>query len=280
MPDSEPAQKIPVAAAASAGLYLRLQGAGTGVFAGVPAGFLHAQLRLAAQLLPLFALHLGLRAVRVGRPEAVVVAGELPQPPGQRFLVALPQYAVNRPGGQQAALALQLLVGLLPQPTHRAGGGRGVQAVQRVFYGDVAGQPPQGAVAAAPQPQVAEDAVQHAVQVSPGQVAPVFAVGGQHPGGRIAQAGTVGGKGRAGGTGGQRGRGQGTQGGVQVALVEIQLAPQLIHNAPCHRGFPLGLGLDVLSHGALLSAIRNVIFANILQIVKIVRFFRGTFGAA
>ena len=46
------------------------------------------------------------------------------------------------------------------------------------------------------------------------------------------------------------------------------------------RGFPLGLGLDVLSHGALLSAIRNVIFANILQIVKIVRFFRGAFGAA
>ena len=46
VPDGEAAQKIAVAAAAAAGLHLGLQGARPGVFAGVPAGFLHAQLRL------------------------------------------------------------------------------------------------------------------------------------------------------------------------------------------------------------------------------------------
>ena len=80
MPDGEPAQEIPVGAAAAPGLHLRLQGLRGSILPGAPAAFLHAQLRLAAQVLPLFAAHLGGGAVRVSGPEAVAVGVKFPLP--------------------------------------------------------------------------------------------------------------------------------------------------------------------------------------------------------
>ena len=48
MPDGEPAQEIPIGAAAAPGLHLGLQRLRGGVLPGALAAFLHAQLRLAA----------------------------------------------------------------------------------------------------------------------------------------------------------------------------------------------------------------------------------------
>ena len=66
--------------AAAPGLHLRLQGLRGSVLPGAPAAFLHAQLRLAAQVLPLFAAQLGGGAVRVSGPEAVAVGVKFPLP--------------------------------------------------------------------------------------------------------------------------------------------------------------------------------------------------------
>ena len=89
MPDGEPAQEIPVGAAAAPGLHLCLQRLCGGVLPGALAVFLHAQLGLAAQVLPLLAAHLGGGAVRVGGPQAVAVGVKLPLPLVQRFGVGL-----------------------------------------------------------------------------------------------------------------------------------------------------------------------------------------------
>ena len=74
---------------------------------------------------------------------------------------------------------------------------------------------------AVPQPQMAQDAMEQTVQISPGQVPAVFAVGSQYPFRRVVQLTAVGcqGAGRA----VQRGRGQGTQGRGKIPLVQVQL---------------------------------------------------------
>ena len=87
--------------------------------------------------------------------------------------------------------------------------------------------------------------MEQAVQIRPQQIPAVFAVGVQHPRGGVVERCAIGGKAAAARL---RGRGQRPQCGGQIALVEVQLAAQLLHHAPRHRLLPFGLGLDVLGH--------------------------------
>jgi len=154
---------------------LQLHGLGLGGFACALPRLLHADLRLAAQLLPLAALHLGGGAVGVLGPKAVVVAGEFTVPFLQRFGVLRAQQPIDRPGGGRTVLAY-LRVHLLAQPADGTADQRRVQRVQCVFYGNVAGKSPHIGVTPAAQPRMPENAVQNAVQVGPRQILTVLPI--------------------------------------------------------------------------------------------------------
>ena len=228
-------------------LYLGGQGGGA-VRGGRPAaGLLHRKLRLATQLLPAAALHLCGGGIRVFGPQTVAVAEKFLPQAGKFLRGITAQRPVDGPRAQQPALAGQLAVSLAAQPAHRPGQCRHAQAVQRVLHRNVAGKAPQSRVPAAPQPQMPEHAMEHAVQVGAGQIGMVFAVQPQQPAGRKAEPGAVGGKS---GQGVLLGGRQRAEGGVHIGQRQVQFAPDGGKYFLGHGAFPFGLCFNVLAgHG-------------------------------
>ena len=152
---AEPAQKIPVAAAAAVGgFYLLLQGIGT-----VP-GFLIPQVQLCLHPLPdLLPRFLGQRrghllglVRRILRPQTVVVGHELPLQLAQHTGGLPGEPPIHRRGCHHGFLGGDLLVGVLAHIGQRALDAGAVQAVDNVFHCDITGKAPQLRLPAAFQP--------------------------------------------------------------------------------------------------------------------------------
>ena len=163
---------------------------------------------------------------------------------GVELFFQLPQHAgrlTHQPavdGGRSSHLLLRgdLFIGVLAHPRQGALDAPAAKAVDDVFHCDVAGEAPQPRVPPAPQPEVAEDAVEDGVEIQPVEVLRVLLVKPQQSTGLVAEDGAVGRQHTAPLVGGGR---QGREGLIQKAEVQIQPAAHHGQHLAAHPGLPL-----------------------------------------
>ena len=244
--DAEPAEKIPVAAAAAVGgfdLFLQVVGPLARLLVAQFQFGLHPFADLLPGLLGQRGRHLLGLFGGVFRPEAVVIGAELPLQLAQHTGRLPDQPAVRRGRCHDFALFRDALIGVLPHIGQRPFDAAAVQPVDDVFHRDITGQAPQTRVALPFHPEMSEYAVEYRMKIQPVEILRILLIEPQQGAGLVAEDAAIGGQHTAPLIRGGRQRRK-----CQVEKAEVQIQPAAHHSQhlTAHPYLPLLVGLRAL----------------------------------